>query len=127
MKDIKLKHFVWIGVLFLISVLLFNEYLAVGEGVNFFFLAVVAIISCLFFYNYPIIGLYLICILYPFLNLQLIYGDFNAPWADVIGIALFISFLVSSLVKKIKGEWRYGPPARLWREDFPALGFFILF
>ncbi len=60
--------------------------------------------------------LYLIVLLYPFIDLQIIWGDFNAPYVDIIALIVFIIWIVQ-LIKNKDFKKQY----------FPGIIFFLLF
>lgn len=69
----------------------------------------------------PVIGLYAIAILYPFINLQFVYGDLNIPYVDGVALLAFAGWLGRSL-----WLWVVQGQAMSWKQ-FPGFVFFLAF
>lgn len=101
-----------VAVLVAIAVLIFslasytNPLLWAGVGVFAIFIL---------FYLQPLIGIFLIAALYPFTQLQFIYGSINVPYSDLAGAILFGVFALKMLVKIFRGQWKFS------KLDYPAL------
>lgn len=81
----------------------------------------VVVAGVLVFAWQPLIGLYAMTVLYPFINLQFVYGALNVPYVDIIAILAFAGWLLRSLWE----WWMKGVPLT-WKQ-FPGLVFFLAF
>ena len=82
---------------------------------------VVSIILIILFSKYPIWGIYLMAILYPFTYFELFYQDLDIPYVDLVALLLFIAWGIRTLYLYLeKGE-------KLSRKNFPALIFMLLY
>ncbi|MCX6742837.1 MAG: O-antigen ligase family protein [Candidatus Parcubacteria bacterium] len=81
----------------------------------------VFIIVIMLFIKYPIWGIYLMAILYPFTYFELFYQDLDIPYVDLVALLLFIAWGLRTLYLYLeKGE-------KLSRRNFPALIFMALY
>ena len=80
------------------------------------FIILIIIIAVIFFSYRLTWGLYLIAILFPFINLQIIWGEINVPYVDIVAMLVFGGWLVY-LARERKISKKY----------FPGLIFFLLF
>jgi O-antigen ligase len=87
-------------------------------GLDLFMLAV------LFLSYFPVVGLYMMAILYPFSGWYMIYGGFNAPYHDVLGVTLFAGMILRSIILYIEGKKHY---KQIILQYFPGLLLFGLF
>jgi hypothetical protein len=52
----------------------------------------------LFFSSFPVVGLYIFALLYPFSGWYFISGNFNAPYHDIIGMLLLGGMVLRSII-----------------------------
>lgn len=69
----------------------------------------------------PVIGVYAIAVLYPFINFQFVFGDLNIPYVDLIAMISFVAWFGRSL-----WLWAFQGKRMSWKQ-FPGLGFFFAF
>lgn len=69
----------------------------------------------------PVIGVYAIAVLYPFINFQFVFGDLNIPYVDLIAMLAFAGWFGRSL-----WLWIFQGKQMSWKQ-FPGLGFFLAF
>lgn len=113
----KIYLFATITILILMGVFAF-----IKESKEIFLLAGLLSVALVFlFYKYQKLGLYAIIFFYPYLYLQIIYKDINAPIADFIAMAVFASWIVRHLVNAFKGK------ENIKLKDFPGFALFLLF
>jgi hypothetical protein len=68
-------------------------------------------------------GIYLMALLFPFIYLEVIYGDLNVPYVDLMALMLFIAWAIRSIYFHVKGI------KRLSLNDFPGwffMGLYVL-
>ncbi|MBN1326232.1 O-antigen ligase family protein [Candidatus Falkowbacteria bacterium] len=84
------KNFYFTLLIILILILSF----VLIKNVDFYILAgAVFFLAFIFFWFYPQIGLYLIAFLFPFNYWEIVYGDLNIPYVDLLALILFISWI----------------------------------
>ena len=95
---------------------------SLANNYPFFILAgFVLIIFILLFVKYPIWGIYLMAILYPFTYFEFIYNDIDIPYVDLVALLLFIAWGLKALYLYLeKGQ-------KLSWKNFPALIFMSLY
>lgn len=81
----------------------------------------VILAGCVLFAWKPVTGVYAIALMYPFINLQFIFGELNVPYVDLIAMLAFAGWLGRSL-----WLWAFQGKAMSWKQ-FPGLGFFLAF
>lgn len=89
----------------------------------YYLVGLISIILIAVFYQYPMIGLYLMAFLFPFTDLQLKYGAFNAQYVDIFGLFLFIAWSIKAIYGHFSGQ------EKLTWQNFPGVifaGLFIL-
>jgi len=85
----------------------------------------VAVIVTLAMAFYPLGGLCLVVLLYPFINWQLRWGDFNAPYVDLAALFLFFAVALRSAINFVNEPERQGKTWLL--KKWPAIIFAGLF
>ena len=85
----------------------------------------VAVIIVLAMAVYPLGGLCLIVLLYPFNNWQLVWGGLNAPYVDLAALFLFVAVALRSAVNFVNEPERQGKTWLL--KKWPAIIFAGLF
>jgi len=63
----------------------------------YFFIWCLALICVIFFASFAITALYAMAIFHPFLELQMVYGSFNVPFVDMIGLFAFIGWTIRTV------------------------------
>lgn len=69
----------------------------------------------------PVVGVYAIAVLYPFINFQFVFGDLNIPYVDLVAMLAFAGWFSRSL-----WVWVFQGTRLSWKQ-FPGLGFFLAF
>jgi O-antigen ligase len=99
---------------------LFSLGFSANELGSYYILAGLLILATIsIFMKYPQLGIYLIALLFPFTYLQVIYGDLNVPYVDVVALLLFIAWFIKSLYLHFTNQQRLS-----WK-IFP--GWFLMF
>ncbi|NQT49955.1 O-antigen ligase family protein [Candidatus Kuenenbacteria bacterium] len=55
------------------------------------------VLIILLLFKFPVFGLYLMIFIYPYVNWQFIWGDFNLPYVDLVAILLFLAVIIRLL------------------------------
>lgn len=69
----------------------------------------------------PVVGVYAIAVLYPFINFQFVFGELNVPYVDLVAMLAFAGWFLRAI-----WLWVFQGQAMTWKQ-FPGLGFFIAF
>lgn len=75
----------------------------------------------IFFIRYPEIGIYLMIFLYPFNYFEFYYGSIDVPYADMVGLILFVSWVIKT------GYLLFTRRERISLKNFPGWAFMLLF
>jgi putative inorganic carbon (HCO3(-)) transporter len=69
----------------------------------------------------PMIGVYAMAAFYPFVGWQFRWGDFNAPYIDLVALIVFCAFILRGLIEHRNLDWNF------FKKIFPGAILFLLF
>lgn len=86
------------------------------------------LIAILFFFQFPLIGLYVMGFFYPYWGWQLIWGPIDVPYIDLVSLGLFSAMCLRTVIYYLnKKTDKNHQPDDLILSKFPGLIFFLLF